>query len=257
MLVAQSGCTAADSVVSVAQLTPSDARAYWRALLDNASQLVADARLLWDAGSYGRARSLTVLAEEELGKATGVYASFSQRWSDRSDEPADLATGSARDHLAKYRAAYEFGRELEMFWGDDYPDVPEDDDWERWHTEQRAQGHAAAEQANKEKQRGFYVDLCGGVVSTPAQFDDAGVAEPLIRAAQVIEMMLIRDHSRMKYDTPDAYDSTDELQWRVLPTSHPEEYKAFIASVERRRVGSAGDPPSVADPGVGADGGTS
>ncbi|MEV6909318.1 AbiV family abortive infection protein [Amycolatopsis sp. NPDC051071] len=39
-----------------------------KALMDNASALVADAHTLLAAGSYGRARSLRVLAQEELGK---------------------------------------------------------------------------------------------------------------------------------------------------------------------------------------------
>ena len=41
-------------------------------------------------------------------------------------------------------------------------------------------------------------------------------------------MMLIRDHSRMKFDTPEDYDDTGNLQWRLMPTSHPEEYDEFV-----------------------------
>ncbi|EDY60959.1 conserved hypothetical protein [Streptomyces sviceus ATCC 29083] len=37
--------------------------------MDNASSLITDARTLLSAGSFGRARSLTVLAQKELGKA--------------------------------------------------------------------------------------------------------------------------------------------------------------------------------------------
>lgn len=235
----------------MADLTPSQARAYWRALLDNASQLIADARMLWDAGSFGRARALTVLAEEELGKATGVYDRFSPRWSDRSVEPVELPTLSARDHLAKFRAAFEFGRELETFWGDDYPEPP--DNWDRWQAEQKAEAEAAARAANAEKQLGFYVDLTDGVVTSPADFDEPGVAGPLVRASRVIEMMLIQDHSRMKFDTPDDYDDTGELQWRVMPTSHPEEYDDFVASIERARAASPNAPSAEPVPDVVID----
>jgi AbiV family abortive infection protein len=105
--------------------------------------------MLWDAGSFGSARALTVLAEKELGRATAVYDRFSPRWSDRSVEPVELPTLSARDHLAKFRAAFEFGRELETFWGDEYPGPP--NDWDRWHAEQKAVAEAAARAANAEK----------------------------------------------------------------------------------------------------------
>ena len=53
---------------------PKTARRLWKALMDNASGLIADAHALLERGSYGRARSLTVLAQEELGKALWIYA---------------------------------------------------------------------------------------------------------------------------------------------------------------------------------------
>ncbi|MFJ4255166.1 AbiV family abortive infection protein [Microbacterium sp. NPDC090003] len=211
-------------------LEPAAARAYWRALLDNATRLIADANLLFAADSIGRARALTVLAEEELGKATAVYDTFSWAWSKLSEEGIELLQGSARDHLAKYAAAYEFGRELDAFWGDDYPEVPEDDDWVRWHAERETESRAAAKVANQEKQRGFYVDLAAGDITTPAQFDRDHVEDHLVRAAQVVEMMLIRDHSRMKFESPDHYDSTHEMQWRIMPVSHGLDYAAFVES---------------------------
>jgi AbiV family abortive infection protein len=46
----------------MATMTGPEAREFWKALMDNASHLVADARLLLDAASFGRALSLTVLA---------------------------------------------------------------------------------------------------------------------------------------------------------------------------------------------------
>ncbi|MBP3977857.1 AbiV family abortive infection protein [Microbacterium sp. BLY] len=228
-------------------LTPATARAYWRALLDNATRLIADANLLLAAASIGRARALTVLAEEELGKATTVYDTFSRAWSKRSLEGVELAQGSARDHLAKYAAAYEFGRDLDTFWGDDYPEGPEDDDWARWHAERQAEARAAAKVANQEKQRGFYVDLGAGEISTPAQFDRDRVEEHLVTAAQVIEMMLIRDHSRMKFESPDHYDSTHDMQWRVMPVSHGLDYAAFVESAAEG-AGDADDSSRQGDP---------
>ena len=58
-------------------LHPEKARAFWKALMDNATSLITDARLLLEHGSFGRARSLTVLAQEELGKALWLYEVFS------------------------------------------------------------------------------------------------------------------------------------------------------------------------------------
>lgn len=63
------------------ELSPQHARVFWKALMDNASSLITDARVLLTAGSYGRARSLTVLAQEELGKALWIYDTFETSWS--------------------------------------------------------------------------------------------------------------------------------------------------------------------------------
>ena len=216
-------------------LAPDAARIYWRTLLDNATKLIADAHLLHSVDSFGRARALTVLAEEELGKATVVYERFSHSWSERSSEPVELPLGSARDHLEKYRAAYEFGKELEIFWGGGYEGhFPIDDEWDRWFAERKAEANAAARAANLEKQRGFYVDLIEGKVLSPADFTSEGVADPLVRAAQVIEMMLITDHTRMQAGDPAHFDDTHEMQWRVMPTAHGEDFSEFMAQTHTR-----------------------
>jgi hypothetical protein len=44
----------------------------------------------------------------------------------------------------------------------------------------------------------------------------------------VIEMLLIRDHTRMKHDANTPYYSTHEQQFRLLPAAHPEEWAAFL-----------------------------
>lgn len=46
------------------ELSTKNARELWKALMDNAASLVRDAELLLRSGSPGRARSLTVLAQE-------------------------------------------------------------------------------------------------------------------------------------------------------------------------------------------------
>jgi hypothetical protein len=65
----------------VTTMTPTQARQFWKALMDNASALITDANLLLAAGSFGRARSLSVLAQEELGKALWIYDEFHTAWS--------------------------------------------------------------------------------------------------------------------------------------------------------------------------------
>lgn len=74
--------------------------------------------------------------------------------------------------------------------------------------------------------RGFYadVDKDTGEVLSPASIDAGTIAEDLQAAAQVIEMLLIKDHSRMKFDAMTPYDATHEQQHRLLPIAHPEDW---------------------------------
>lgn len=227
-------------------MEPDAARTDWRALLDNATALIRDAHALHDIGSFGRVRALTVLAEEELGKATAVYALFSAAWSEGNNEARDLPTESSRFHLAKYAAAYEFGAELDAFWGGGYGEhLPETedwaewsaDDWKRWQAEKEAEALSAARIANREKQQGFYVDLDGDSLSRPDRFAEEHVGDQLVRAAQVIEMMLIKDHTRMQDLDPTRFDDTGAMQWSLLPTSHGDEWADWVAR------GAPGEPP--------------
>lgn len=59
------------------KINPKLARRLWKALIANATELIDDANVLFKRGSYGRARSLAVLAQEELGKALWIYKAFS------------------------------------------------------------------------------------------------------------------------------------------------------------------------------------
>lgn len=51
--------------------------------------------------------------------------------------------------------------------------------------------------------------------------------------AQVVEMLLIKDHSRMKLEATMPYDSTHAQQHRLLPISHPEEWRGASESFRR------------------------
>lgn len=229
-------------------MAPADARTFWKALMDNASTLITDARLLLEAGSFGRARSLTVLAQEELGKALWIYEEFERSWSTGNTEPraVDRLGMNGRSHIAKYASAYVFGDELAEFWGhfdvDKY--TPRDGETEeemfsRW----KREAEDAATEANLAKQAGFYVDRAtDGTITAPSDVDEGTIPEDLQTAAQVIEMMLIKDHTRMKHDASTPYDSTHAQQFRLLPISHPEDWAA--ASEAYRNSGGNAFPTS-------------
>jgi hypothetical protein len=99
--------------------------------------------------------------------------------------------------------------------------------WERIWRELREIAEAAAKEAMLLNQRGFYVDQGkGGSIQTPADIEQGTLAQDLKTAAQVIEMLLIKDHTRMKHDSTGPYDGTHSTQFRLLPISHPEDWAA-------------------------------
>ncbi|MFD6114030.1 AbiV family abortive infection protein [Streptomyces yangpuensis] len=218
------------------EMSPGQAREFWKALVDNASALIADAHTLLAVGSYGRARSLTVLAQEELGKALWIYDVFQNAWSqgDKAPRRVDALATHGRNHAKKYLQAVVFGDELAEFWGD-YSRVratsSEAASWDETHQLRQAEAETAAREANLAKQRGFYVDRNDDqTVLSPTAIEPGTTAEDLQTAAQVIEMLLIQDHSRMKFDAVTPYDSTHRQQIRLLPVSHPEDWVAASAA---------------------------
>jgi AbiV family abortive infection protein len=210
-------------------ITASTARAYWRALVENVVSLIEDAALLLDQ-SPARARSLLILAQEETGKAKRLYVLAESAWTDGLPEvtlPKRFLELEGR-HSHKIAASLEYGEELRPFWGD-YSglevllDMANDELRDR-SREAGGQRRSSAETINREKQAGFYVDRVGTDVVTPQAQDVGDLVGAITRTAGVVEMLLITDHSRMKFHTPDRYDSTGALQRRLLPFSHPEEY---------------------------------
>ncbi|MEU6646196.1 AbiV family abortive infection protein [Saccharomonospora sp. NPDC046836] len=101
------------------EMSPSAAREFWKALMDNASALIADAYALLAVDSYGRARSLSVLAQEELGKILWIYEAFSTSWNRGDDTPrvVDELAQHGRSHMKKYLEAAIFGDELAEYGG--------------------------------------------------------------------------------------------------------------------------------------------
>lgn len=228
------------------ELSSKNARELWKALMANAASLVRDAELILRSESFGRARSLTVLAQEELGKALWIYDSFQGSWSAGEDDIqiVKVIEEHGRNHARKYMEAIVFGRELASFWGDygqddDYGDDQES--WERIWQERRQKAEVAAKEANVLKQRGFYVDQgTGGSIQSPAGIEEGTLVEDLQTAAQVIEMLLIKDHTRMKHFSAEPYDGTHSTQFTLLPIAHPEDWAA--ASEEFRAAANGENP---------------
>jgi hypothetical protein len=77
------------------------------------------------------------------------------------------------------------------------------------------------------------MDGTGETVLSPTDITPGTIAEDLQTAAQVIEMLLIKYHSRMKFDAATPYDSTHEQQHRLLPISHPEDWATATEKFKR------------------------
>lgn len=216
--------------LGMATMSPLQAREYWKALVDNAAALIADANVLLNAESYGRARSLTVLAQEELGKALWVYDSFHLAWSTGDEVPrtVGMLVQHGRKHTEKYLETFVFGDELAAFWGDfnaEFAECHDAESWQEAHARRRREAETASRQANVQKQRGFYVDRdADGTIHSPAGIEAGTIPQDLQTAARVVEMLLIKDHSRMKFDATTPYDSTHPQQFRLLPISHPDDW---------------------------------
>lgn len=222
---------------------PNTARTFWKALMDNASGLIADADALLLRGSYGRARSLTVLAQEELGKALWIYETFEQAWSARAEDAQEVPRlkTDGRRHAVKYMQAFVFGQELAAFWGDygayEYPEDDSQEGWDAFFTRKRSEAETAGKQANDEKMAGFYVDLDadGETVLSPGDIDAGAIAADLQTAAQVVEMLLIKDHTRMQRSPTARFDHTYPQQHRLLRIAHPEDWEAASEEFKQGR----------------------
>lgn len=230
------------------EMTGSEAREFWKALIDNASALIADAQVMLSVRSFGRARSLTVLAQEELGKALWVYDAFEGAWSagDGSPRLVNPIASHGRSHTKKYLEAVLFGDGLASFWGD-FTNVEdwqrEGESWEEAAGRRHSSAEAAARASNLAKQRGLYVDReDDGTISSPTQLEVGSIPEDLRKAAQVVEMLLIQDHTRMKHSAVTPYDSTHPQQFRLLPISHPELWPSAQDEIKGSRGDSGPDP---------------
>lgn len=209
-------------------LSATVARQYWRALVENAISLIEDAARLVE-NSPARARSLLILAREETGKASKLYDLAAVAWSEgRQVVTLDgRFVGLEKMHNPKITASIEADEDLDPFWGDysAYEDFDvETDDLEKWVRKKDLDRKAHAGMLNLQKQAGFYVDRVSQTITAPVDAEVGDMRLALIRAAQVAEMLLISDHTRTQYLPAERQDSTMDLQMRVMPYSHPDEF---------------------------------
>jgi AbiV family abortive infection protein len=226
----------------VEQISAEFARHWWKTLMANAVSLIEDAAVLAAHESPGRARSLVVLAMEELAKARWLYQAAQGEWTaplelydqaPSAAQPIDVPEGlrgTRWPHAEKLQVAEQFASGLGGFWDParrfEYYDLPDLKAFEK-----------TAKQRNLDKQAGFYVDRSGDTVTSPLQVPGNGVVEDIRRAAKVIQMHLIEDHTRQQDSLDRALiDSAEDLHWAVMPYSDPD----LFADFEERYAGGEG-----------------
>ncbi len=177
-------------------MTPTAARAFWRALVDNAAGLIVDAHTLYPT-SPARAQALVVLAQEELGKSEWIFDACWERWKSRSDEPVDVPRlrDHGRSHIEKFATADEASGIIRFFWF-----VPPDEKPGEVVTvsdhEVREMYRRFAREADTDKQNGFYVDLLrDGTLSIPKDIDRPDLADEIVIAAQLCCQVMMTDAS--------------------------------------------------------------
>ena len=216
------------------QISAQFARQWWKSLMANAVALIEDGALLAAHRSFGRAQAMVVLVMEELAKARWLYEAAQWEWTaplglygqtPRPAGPIEVPEGlrtTRRPHTEKLQVAEQFASGLHGFWDPgrrpEYYELPDLEAFE-----------ATSKQRNLNKQAGFYVDRAGETITSPLQVPGHGVRDAIRRAAKVIQMHLIEDHTRQQ-DCPDRklVDSAEDLHWAVMPYSDPELYADFI-----------------------------
>lgn len=194
----------------------------------NAVALVEDASALAGRGSAGRVQALLVLAMEEVAKARWLYEAAEWEWSaplglygSAPREPGlvevpDGLRATRTPHAEKLQVVEQFASGLGGFW-DPQRRI------EYYQLLDLETFRGLARQRNLDKQAGFYVDRAADRIASPLDIPAGGIAEQVRRAAKVIQMHLIQDHTRQQ-DTsiPGRIDSAEELHQTILPYSNPE-----------------------------------
>ena len=176
-------------------LTPTAARAFWLALLENAARIIIDADALFPSP---RAQSLVVLAQEEMGKAVWVYKSFWNAWNDGDEKLRDVPElrKQGLHHLAKLIETFEFlTARVEV------PEFSEPVDIElvKAHAPDVLDAYlkGLAQEDNEAKKRGFYVDLrADGSFTVPHEIDRPLLRFQIWETADMIQWFLVEDRLR-------------------------------------------------------------
>lgn len=220
------------------EISAAFARQWWKTLMANTVALVEDSSVLANHDSPGRAQALIVLAMEELAKARWLYQAAEWEWSaplglyGATPRPAQAIgvpeglRAARRPHSEKLKVAEQFASGLAGFWDParrmEYYDLASPETFE-----------ATAKQRNLDKQAGFYVDRSGETITSPLQVPPGVVGDEIRRAAKVIQMHLIEDHTRQQ-DAPDPsrIDSVEDLHLAILPYSDPELFADFVERID-------------------------
>jgi AbiV family abortive infection protein len=206
-------------------MTPAAARAFWRALVDNAAGLIVDAHTLYPT-SPARAQALVVLAQEELGKSEWIFDACWERWKSGSDEPVNVPRlrDHGRSHIEKFATADEASDVIRFYWT-----VPPNEKLGEpvavTEHEVREQYRTFAREADTDKQNGFYVDLRrDGTLSVPKEIDRPYLADDIVIAAQLCMQVMGTDaglagvHLDCMPDMIDTYALVEPIsKWRRPP----------------------------------------
>ncbi len=207
-------------------LTPSEARTLWLALADNAARLVIEAHTLFPSP---RSQSLIVLAKEEVGKALWVEKVFRNVWSSRDETPRDLSdlAKHGSEHWKKLMQAANYAEDTEGYVAnlrffrkhaevELIPSAP-DVDPQQYVEYLRA----IARDADKDKQRGFYVDLGpDGSLSVPHEIERPDLEEHIAATGLMVDMLLFDDlylGDLLASDKRARDDRVEEIRARLRP----------------------------------------
>lgn len=173
-------------------LTPTVARDLWLALLDNASQIVVEADLLFPSP---RAQSLAILALEEVGKALWISTNFWLAWNEGDETPLEVSQlqSQGRNHIAKLVEAIEFGTAMVELPG--AANVVEIE-IARAHAPDQLAAYLdrQARTDNESKKRGFYVDVMqDGTFVAPHEIDRPFLKDQIWSAAATIKWLIDED----------------------------------------------------------------
>ncbi len=187
----------------------------------NAVSLVRDAVQLAALDSCGRARTLAVVAMEELAKARRLYQAAEVAWSMPlglyGSPPEEAAIVWVPEPLRGDQEARAWVQEAEHY------AAGLDDFWGRAHWGEEgdpvesASFEALASQRIAEKRGGLYVQRTGDAVSSPLEVEIEDVLGDLERVCKVLQMHLIEDHTRQQgASDPTRIDSAEDLHWALM-----------------------------------------